>query len=228
MYCERTKEFYCAQCLYLKNARNLNTVPIRNALESLQQENRLNREESRGSLSQVESAIRVCTANRQLFESALRQYQSIIEGEFEELHQLLKKREMEVAAGVENLFQTRIDEYGKVLTDLEFLRTSLREFREHNNKENSSLNAVVYMFSAYKIIRKTVKNIDMNYLQYVPQDLSVIDLDGRQLKEAIASYGRVKLELPLRPHETTKPSRVGSLERGKTKPAPYNPMQSIR
>lgn len=109
MYCERTKEFYCAQCLYLKNSRNLNTIPLKNAMDILQQENRFNREESRSSLNQVESAIRVCVTNRQLFESALRQYGEIIEGEFESLHKLLKKREAEVMASVEHLFQTRIE-----------------------------------------------------------------------------------------------------------------------
>jgi len=43
MYCERTKEFYCAQCLYLKNARSLNIIPIKNAIDLLLHENHLNR-----------------------------------------------------------------------------------------------------------------------------------------------------------------------------------------
>jgi len=116
-----------------------------------------------------------------------------------------------------------------VITDLEFLRSSLREFREHNNKENSNLNAVVYMFSAYKIIRKTVKGIDMNYVQYTPPDLSVVDLDHRSLKEAIASIGRIKFDLPLKhPESIAKASRISSLEKGRYRPAAPHPMHSIR
>jgi hypothetical protein len=171
----------------------------------------------------------VCTVNRQLFESAMRQYSDIIEAEFDEIRKALKKREQEVTTAIEQLFQTRIDEYGKVLTDLEFLRLSLKEFREHNNKENSSLNAVVYMFSAYKIIRKTVKSIDMNYVQYTPQDLSVVELDRRALNESIANFGRIKLDLPLKPQDNVaKASRINSLEKGKSRSGAPHQMHSIR
>lgn len=66
----------------MKNTRNLNLVPIKNAMDTLIQDNRINREESRGSLSQVENTIKVCAGNRQLFETGLRQYGEIIAGEF--------------------------------------------------------------------------------------------------------------------------------------------------
>lgn len=87
----------------------------------------------------------------------------------------------------------------------------------------------MYSFSAYKIIRKTVKGIDMNYLHYTPQDLSVVDMDQRGLSEAISNFGRIKLDLPLKTQEaTTKTSRINSLEKGKNRAAAPHHMHSIR
>jgi hypothetical protein len=83
------------------------------------------------------------------------------------------------------------------------------------------------MFSAYKIIRKTVKGIDMNYIHYTPPDLSVVDLDKRLLSECINSFGKVKFDLPLKAQDA-RISRVGSLERAKNKPTSANIMHPIR
>jgi hypothetical protein len=67
----------------------------------------------------------------------------------------------------------------------------------------------------------------MNYIQYTPSDISVIDLDKKFLNECISSFGRLKLDLPLKVQDG-RISRVGSLERAKNKPVSANIMHSIR
>lgn len=132
MYSEKSKEFLCAQCFYEKQKHSGSILPIKNATELIMSENRSNREESREYLEEVENAMKVCTSNIQMIEHYGTSFKDVIRREFKELKKELDRKEKEVERVVEDLLEERLTDFTRIMKDLDYLKNSLKEYREYN------------------------------------------------------------------------------------------------
>lgn len=95
-----------------------------------------------------------------------------------------------------NFFEGKLQQSKEICADLDYLASILREYRD-SFRDNSPLNELVYLFTSYKMIRSTLRNLDLEYLAY-NRDITLADIHRRPLKDAIDGLIRLKLDLPLR------------------------------
>ena len=69
-----------------------------------------------------------------------------------------------------------MNEYGEISEDLHYLQETLRDFRQ-NNRDNSNLNELIYLYSSFKVIKKTVQSLSFDYIPYEQKDIAVFNVD---------------------------------------------------
>lgn len=84
-----------------------------------------------------------------------------------------------------------MQECQEIETDLQYLAQILKEFRE-NNKENCSFSELLYLFSSFKVIKTTIKNLNLEYLPY-SKEPQVIELGKIGAKELLKGSVRLRL-----------------------------------
>jgi hypothetical protein len=70
MYCKSAKELICSVCICNKTKLNGDIVPLRLAEDYLKKENKLNREEAKVILNNIEHSQKIMGKNTEIFENS--------------------------------------------------------------------------------------------------------------------------------------------------------------
>ena len=72
------------------------------------------------------------------------------------------------------------------------------------------------MFTSFKVIRGTIKGLNLDYVPYV-KDFSVIDINRYHYKDSLKDYVKLRLDLPLKfgPRKKPKSQSNKSVSRSK-------------
>ena len=81
--------------------------------------------------------------------------------------------------------------------DLAYLNQILKEFKE-SNKENCTFNESIYLFSSFKVIKGTIKNLDLDYISYSKQPNLIEHIKLTTIKDNIRNSIQFHIELPLK------------------------------
>jgi hypothetical protein len=60
------------------------------------------------------------------------------------------------------------------------------------------------MFTSFKLIKGTIKNLDLDYIPYL-RDINVLEINKNDYKDPLHGFVRLKLNLPLKFTENKKP-----------------------
>lgn len=213
MYCRSAKELICSVCL-CNRAKYGDVVPLKSAEEHLRRENKLNKEECRLILGNVENAHRVISKNEEVFRSSLDSSLRALASHFAEIHREAEAIEKQAREELSAFFEGKLQECQEIDTDLQYLAQILREFRE-NNKDNCSFSELLYLFSSFKVIKTTIRNLNLDYLPY-SREPQLLDLGKLAPKELFKGSVRLRLDLPLKVGERrAKSSSNKSVSRSK-------------
>lgn len=190
MYCRSAKELICSVCL-CNRAKYGDVVPLKNAEEHLRRENKLNKEECRVILGNIENAHRVINKNEEVFRSSLDSSLRALAGHFADIHREAEAMERQAREELSAFFEGKVQECREIETDLQYLAQILREFRE-NNKENCSFSELLYLFSSFKVIKGTVRNLNLEYLPY-SREPTVLELGKVAARELLKGSVRLRL-----------------------------------
>lgn len=65
-----------------------------------------------------------------------------------------------------SFFDAKFRECDEINQDLTYLNTVLQEYKDHSNKENYTFNELIYMFTSFKVIKNTIKTLNLDYIPY--------------------------------------------------------------
>lgn len=65
-----------------------------------------------------------------------------------------------------------------------------------------NFNELVYMFTSFKLIRGTIKNLNLDYVPYL-KDVNLVEINRYHYRDPIKDYIKLKFDLPLKFGERT-------------------------
>lgn len=65
-----------------------------------------------------------------------------------------------------SFFDAKFRECDEINQDLTYLNTVLQEYKDNSNKENYTFNELIYMFTSFKVIKNTIKTLNLDYIPY--------------------------------------------------------------
>jgi hypothetical protein len=125
MYSKSGKELICSVCICSKTKLNGDVVPLRMAEEHLKKENRLNREEARVILGNIEHAQRVMTKNTEIFEHSYKSGLQTLEAVFSQMRGEVEALEHRLKEEFMSFFEGKFKECSEIAQDLSYLGSVL-------------------------------------------------------------------------------------------------------
>lgn len=124
--------------------------------------------------------------NFEQFEAYYGQHVKIVGEIFTQLHRQLEEKEREVKGRMDQFFVKKLQQCQEIEQDLAYLIETLQTYREEN-RDTNSLTESLYVYSSFKVIKKTMKTLNLDYISYANKNVNLLEYNKGKYDDAVTS-----------------------------------------
>lgn len=96
-----------------------------------------------------------------------------------------------------NFFDLKFKECDEISQDLSYLSEILHEYKEKSGKDSATFGELVYLFTSFKVIKSTIKSLNLDYIPY-QKEIAIVEINKYHNKDLFKDFVKLKLDLPLK------------------------------
>jgi len=182
LFCINEKLTLCPSCVYLvpPNHKNHNIIPLKSAYQIIKKDNEKFRLIAKEKLQKIDDSIKVSMKNISIIEDNLSNLNYEIENEFNNLKEILEKKEKELKESINQICLTKIQTYEDKIKDLTFLRNCLNDYKFYDPNTQWDHSTFIYVYNVNSLLKKTLCNIDLNFRILHLHEIEKIDYSNKK------------------------------------------------
>ena len=195
-YLVNDKRFLCNKCLYNKveritsvNFKN-SVIPLEKCTEYISRENsHFIDVECQQYLRQLQRNISACHHNNNFLMQKQEILQGIVSTEFENIYQIIKKREDELNETINYFFDQKIKENINQLQNFKLFADSLNKIKDLGKLQGIQQN--VYQFSFISKLKASLENINVSTTKFPQKEIDFIGAENKdRIKREVERLGK--------------------------------------
>lgn len=173
LYCENDKQLLCVQCLFAGEQHKGHSVgPIKMALNHMRSDAEFFRSLIQDKVRKIDAAMNKSQANKQFLEQMQSHYSNIVQQEFEQMYQALKRKEEELKGQIAGLFSHGIECYNTLIGEYQSGLANCQELIKHQSSNDMGIE---FTHQLLKQLAEQVNKIQVDVHEMTDQDIDVIN-----------------------------------------------------
>ena len=193
-----TKQIACLECVYslqVSNKKQQPYISLKNAAPIIAEINKVFKMEANDRIKIFDDNVNLCHSSIQLLQHNFDSMLSLVNKEFQSLHEeMLARRELLIETA-RSITQTQINEFESKLHNLNFLNSCFKDARDIDPFQNFELG--VHFYAVFNLLRSTLKNHDSCVQKPSAESLNILEFPNRsEAHVVLANYGKIQYQKP--------------------------------